>query len=86
MHLTEDNRDTSNFTDNDFHNIGILIIRHNVVPLARRAEQLIESGDTAAIDHAAIQSEMSALGRFLVTKKEPDIASFRCMCGSQRRQ
>jgi cytochrome c peroxidase len=75
--LTEDKRDVTNFTDNDFHNIGIGIIRHNVVALARQAEQLINSGDTAAIDSAAIQTDMSALGRFLVTKKEPDIASFK---------
>jgi cytochrome c peroxidase len=75
--LTEDTRDVTNFTDNDFHNIGIGIIRHNVVALARQAEQLINSGDTAAIDHAAIQTDMSALGRFLITRKEPDIASFK---------
>jgi cytochrome c peroxidase len=75
--LTEEKRDTTNFTDNDFHNIGIGIIRHNVVALARQAEQRIKSGDTAAVDRAAIQSDMSALGRFLVTKKESDIASFK---------
>src|SRR6266851_1366584 len=75
--LTVDRRDVTNFTDNDFHNIGIGIIRHNVVALARQAEQLINSGDTAAIDRAAIQTDMSALGRFLITKKEPDIASFK---------
>src|SRR6266852_1670504 len=75
--LTEDKRDVTNFTDNDFHNIGIGIIRHNVVALARQAEQLINSGDAAAIDRAAIQTDMSALGRFLISKKEPDIASFK---------
>ncbi len=75
--LTEDKRDVTNFTDNDFHNIGIGIIRHNVVALARQAEQLINSGDTAAIDRAAIQTDMSALGRFLITKKEADSASFK---------
>ncbi len=75
--LTETKRDTATFTDNDFHNIGIGIIRHNVVALARQAEQLIKSGDTAAIDQAAIQTDMSALGRFLVTRKEADIASFK---------
>jgi len=75
--LTEDKRDVTNFTDNDFHNIGIGIIRHNVVALARQAEQLISSGDTSAIDRAAIQTEMSALGRFLITKKEADIAAFK---------
>ncbi len=75
--LTETQRDVTVFTDNDFHNIGIGIIRHNVVALARQAEQLIKSGDTAAIDRAAIQTDMSALGRFLITKKEKDIASFK---------
>ena len=30
-----------------------------------------------AIDQAAIQSDMSALGRFLITKKESDTASFK---------
>src|SRR6202011_2852123 len=75
--LTEDKRDTTNFTDNDFHNIGIGTIRHNVVALARQAAQLINSGDSAAIDNAAIQSDMSALGRFLISKKEADIAAFK---------
>ena len=75
--LTDSQRDVTVFTDNDFHNIGIGIIRHNVVALARQAEQLIKSGDTAAIDRAAIQTDMSALGRFLITKKEKDTASFK---------
>jgi len=66
-----------NFMDHDFHNIGIGIIRHNVVALARQATQQIASGDTAAVDRAAIATEMSALGRFLVTEKEADIASFK---------
>jgi cytochrome c peroxidase len=67
----------TNFTDHDFHNIGIGIIRHRVVPLARQAEQQVKSGEATSIDQAAIQSEMSVLGRFLVTKKETDIASFK---------
>jgi cytochrome c peroxidase len=75
--LTEDKRDTTNFTDNDYHNIGIDITRHNVVALVRQAGQFINSGDSAAIDNAAIQTEMSALGRFLISKKEADIAAFK---------
>jgi len=75
--LTETRRDTTTFTDNDFHNIGIGIIRHNVVALARQAEQLVNSDDAAAIDRAAIQTDMSVLGRFLITKKETDTASFK---------
>jgi cytochrome c peroxidase len=75
--LSETKRDTSNFTDNDFHNIGVMIVRHDVVRLAQQARELLASGDAAAIDRAAIQTDMSALGRFLVTKKEPDIAAFK---------
>jgi cytochrome c peroxidase len=75
--LTDTQRDVTFFTDNDFHNIGIGIIRHNVVALTVQAKQLINSGDKEAIDRAAIQTDMSALGRFLVTKQEKDIASFK---------
>jgi cytochrome c peroxidase len=75
--LTEDKPDVTYFTDNEFHNIGIGFVRHNVIALARQAEQRVNSGDPAAIDSAAIQTEMSALGRFLISKKESDIASFK---------
>jgi cytochrome c peroxidase len=75
--LSETTRDVTFFTDNDFHNIGIGIIRYDVVGLAQQAEQLLKSGDASAIDQAAIQSDMSALGRFLISKKESDTASFK---------
>jgi cytochrome c peroxidase len=75
--LTEIERDTTVFMDNDFHNIGIGIIRHNVVALAGQAEKLINSSDKIAIDRAAIQHDMSVLGRFLITKKEKNTASFK---------
>jgi cytochrome c peroxidase len=65
------------FTDDTFHNIGVNIVRHNVVTLARQAEQLVKRGDTIAIDQAAIQTRMSALGRYLVTRKDSDMASFK---------
>jgi cytochrome c peroxidase len=75
--LSEEKRDVTTFTDNDFHNIGIGIIRHNVVALARQAQELINSGNAHAIDRAAIGTDFSALGRFLITKKEADIAAFK---------
>jgi cytochrome c peroxidase len=75
--LTETRRDVTNFLDQDFHNIGIGIIRHDVVALARKAERLVASGDIHAVDRAAIETDMSALGRFLITKKEADTASFK---------
>src|ERR1700730_6033009 len=75
--LSEEKRDVTFFTDNDFHNIGIGIIRHNVVPLACQAKRFIDSGNAVAVDQAAIQSDMSALGRFLITKKDPATAAFK---------
>jgi cytochrome c peroxidase len=75
--LTEEKRDPTFFIDKDFHNIGIGIIRHNVVALACKAEQEINSGKIIDVDRAAIQSDASVVGRFLVTKKEKDIASFK---------
>ena len=75
--LSEDKRDPTFFIDRDFHNIGIGIIRHNVVALACKAEQEIDSGKIIDVDQAAIQSETSVVGRFLVTKQEKDIASFK---------
>ena len=63
--------------DKDFHNIGIGILRHNVVAEACKAEQELNSSNTIDVDRAAIKSDMSVLGRFLVTKKDSDIASFK---------
>jgi cytochrome c peroxidase len=75
--LTDTKRDVTNFMDNDFHNIGVGIIKHDVVALAVQAKKLVASGDSAAIDRAAIETDMSALGRFLITKKDVDTASFK---------
>jgi hypothetical protein len=70
-------REVTTFTDNDFHNIGIGIIRHNVVALAHLTDQLIKSGNADAIDRAAVATDFSALGRFLIPQKKADIAAFK---------
>jgi cytochrome c peroxidase len=75
--LTDTRRDVTNFTDFDYHNIGIGIIRHNVVALARQAQREIAAGHLDAIDRAAIGADMSVLGRFLLTRKEADTATFK---------
>ncbi len=75
--LSEQKRDVTFFMDNDFHNIGIGILRHNVVAEACKAEKLIRTGNMIDVDRAAIQSDTSVLGRFLVTKKEQEIAAFK---------
>jgi cytochrome c peroxidase len=75
--LSDQKRDVTFYTDNDFHNIGIGIIRHTVVDLGCRARQLIRAGNMIDIDHASTQTNMSVLGRFLVTRKDLDIAAFK---------
>jgi cytochrome c peroxidase len=75
--LADNQRDATLFIDNDFHNIGIGILRHRVGPLAQQAERELAQGQLPDIDAAAIASELSVLGRFLVTKKQSDIASFK---------
>ena len=75
--LTDRQQDVTVFTDNDFHNIGIGIIRHRVVPLAQQAERELAQGNLQAIDASAIMNETAVLGRFLITKKQSDIASFK---------
>ena len=75
--LSEERRDLTFFTDRDYHNIGIGIVEHNVGAEACTAEREIDSGRTIEVDRAAIQTEMSVLGRFLVTKREADTASFK---------
>src|SRR5258708_29766001 len=59
--LSEAKRDPTYFMDKDFHNIGIGILRHNVVAEACRAERELNSGDVIDDDRAAIQPAMSVL-------------------------
>jgi cytochrome c peroxidase len=75
--LSEKTQDPTNFTDNDFHNIGVGILRHDVAARAQEAERAIAAGDMKQVDDAAILSNLSVLGRFLVTKKQADIAAFK---------
>ncbi len=75
--LTDNHEYTTLFTDNDFHNIGVGILRHDVGPLAQQAQRELAQGKLLDIDIAAIASNPSVLGRFLVTKKQNDIASFK---------
>ena len=77
-HALKDNqRDVTVFTDNDFHNIGIGILSHRAVPLAQQAEHDLAQGHLQEIDSAAISTEMSVLGRFLITHRESDIAAYK---------
>ena len=75
--LSDKRRDVTVFTDNDFHNIGIGILRYRVGPLAQQAEHELAQGNLPDVDKAAITSDLSVLGRFLPTKKQSDIAAFK---------
>ena len=68
------------FTDFKFHNIGVSAHKSDFVPLARKALAIIAEGASPEqIDQLAIQTDMSGLGRFLVTKQPHDIGGFRTM-------
>lgn len=70
-------RDTTYFTDFDYHNIGIGILAHDVAGAWRTAERELAAGTLESVDRAAIESQLSVLGRFLVTRKAADTAAFK---------
>jgi hypothetical protein len=54
--------------------------KSDFVPLARKAlAMLAQGGASQQIDQLAIQTDMSGLGHFLVTKQPHDIGAFRTM-------
>jgi cytochrome c peroxidase len=68
------------FTDDRFHNIGVSAHSANFVPEARKALMLLANGNSSQqIDRLAIQTNLSELGRFLVTKQSHDTGAFRTM-------
>jgi cytochrome c peroxidase len=65
-------------TDNLFHNIGVSARTQNFEALAGKALGVLkENSDSAALDKLAIETDMSELGRFLVTKKRGDVGAFK---------
>ena len=65
-------------TDNKFHNIGISAHKQNFEKLAHQAAVILEQGASEAkIDELALSTDMSELGRFLITKNYNDIGAFR---------
>jgi cytochrome c peroxidase len=75
--LTRGQPDVTTFTDHRFHNIGVMIVRADTAAVARQAEQVVTPGDMGAVDRTAIQSALSLLGRFLVTRQDADIGAFK---------
>lgn len=64
-------------SDNKFHNIGVSAHKQNFVELARKGLKLIDSGNPRDVDDAALATDMSELGRFLVTKDAHDVGAFK---------
>jgi cytochrome c peroxidase len=75
--LVRGSRDVTTFTDQLFHNIGVVMVRANTVAMARQADQAVQAGDMRAVDRTAIQTNFSVLGRFLVTRQDADIGAFK---------
>jgi cytochrome c peroxidase len=65
-------------TDNRFHNIGVSARRQDFEELARKGlEALREDPSESKLEDLALATDMSELGRFMVTKNRSDIGGFR---------
>ncbi len=67
-------------TDNRFHNIGVSARAQDFDKLARQALDVIAKGggnEKEEIDRLALETDMSQLGRFLVSKSNNDMGAFR---------
>ena len=65
-------------TDNLFHNIGVSARKQNFEALAQQALGALQGGaGVEAVDKLALQTDMSELGRFIVTKNRGDIGAFK---------
>lgn len=65
------------FSDQKFHNIGIAAHKSDFVSLARKATATVRAGDIDQIDRLALETDLSELGRFLVTKQPADVGAFK---------
>lgn len=65
-------------TDNRFHNVGVSARHQDFENLAKNAMKILK-GDPSEkkLDELALSTNMSELGRFMVTKNRADIGSFR---------
>lgn len=65
-------------TDNRFHNIGVSARHQDFEELARKGlKALDEDPSEAKLEELALATDMSELGRFMVTKNRSDIGAFR---------
>jgi cytochrome c peroxidase len=72
------NRSNPSGSDSRFHNVGVSARKQNFEMLASQAlAALSQDGGIDAVDRLALQTDMSELGRFLVTKDFSDIGAFK---------
>jgi cytochrome c peroxidase len=65
-------------TDNRFHNIGVSARHQNFEELARRGIAAIAKDDSVeSIDRLALETDLSELGRFVVTRSRADVGAFK---------
>ncbi len=65
-------------TDNLFHNIGVSARKQNFEQLAQKGLAAVQAnGDEQALDKLAIETNLSELGRFLVSRQRQDIGAFK---------
>jgi cytochrome c peroxidase len=65
-------------TDNRFHNVGVSARHQDFEQLASKGLAALEKGNSREnIDHLAIETDLSELGRFVVTQDRADIGAFK---------
>jgi len=65
-------------TDNRFHNIGVSARHQDFEGLAKSAQiALAKDSSAGALDQMALQTNLSELGRFVVTRARGDIGAFK---------
>jgi cytochrome c peroxidase len=65
-------------TDNRFHNVGVSARHQNFEELAERALKLLaEDPSEKKLDELAVATDLSELGRFMVTHERSETGSFR---------
>ena len=65
-------------TDNRFHNVGVSARHQNFEALVQQALKAIEEGASEKkLDELAVATDLSELGRFMVTRNRSEIGSFR---------
>ena len=65
-------------TDNRFHNVGVSARHQDFEGLARQAMKILkEDPSEQKLDELAVGTDLSELGRFMVTRNRADVGSFR---------